>query len=422
MKIFIKNKYIASAFFYTGTSGLLALLPLLLLPIITIHVSASEYGSYVTYILICKVMCSVLSLGYIECLAREFSFNSKEGFSRHFTNAIYNVSIWSFIVFFVITISCRYLFPDIGLPVIYVSIICLVGYSQFIINSLLSIFQMSSRPVCFSYIKVALFSLEYSTVFVLIWLGDISNIDLLNAYVASHAIVLAFCLLYLIKNRILVLDYKPKLFGSSLRTSLPLVPHEIGGLILSFSDRFMINYFIGPSAVAVYAIGYQFGQVVSLVDTAVNKAWIPWLYKELHKKLIAKRKIIVSCLLYIVGLIVFSIVICNLGFYIIKVFYKPEYAMSAEVILYIALAFVIFGMYKVFASFLFFYKKTLFLGFATVVTVIINLLLSVYFVPKFGVLGAAYSTLISFSLLCIFVIIYLYYLLKWSNVPGVKIL
>lgn len=412
MKSLLKSKYVTSAIFYTGTSGLLALLPLLLLPVITSHISASGYGVYVTYVLICKVMCSIVSLGYIECLAREFSCQSTVVFSKYYTNALYNVTVWSLAVFIIICVLSINLSYNMDIPNALIPAICIIAYFQYIINSVLSIFQMSSRPALFGAVKMALFLLEYGMVILLICFKDISHFDLIYAYLLSHITVVSACVYFLFKRKLVQLDTKPRLFDPNLRASLPLVPHEIGGLILSFSDRFMINHFIGTAAVAIYAIGYQFGQVVSLVDTAVNKAWIPWLYKELQKSNIAKKRIVWSCLAYVFALIVFSLFVSYLSSYVIDAFYPSEYEQSREVVIYIAFAFVIFGIYKVFAGFLFFYKKTAFLGLATVVTVFINVLLSAHLVPAYGIVGAAYSTLISFSSLCLFVFIYLYFLVK----------
>lgn len=412
MKLFLKSKYVSSAIIYMATSGLLALLPLLLLPIITSHISASEFGIYVTYILVCKIMCSVLSLGYIECFAREFSCNSPAEFSKYYVNALYNVSVWSALLICVTSFLFFNFELNTSIDFIYVPLLFFVAYSQFVINSLLSIFQMGSNPVRFGMIKMLLFTLEYGLVIVLILYKSISYQDLLNAYVFSHVVVLAVSLCILVNRKILVYDSDVRLFDKNLRYSLPLVPHEISGLVLSFSDRFLINHFMGTSAVAVYAIGYQFGQIVSLVDTAVNKAWIPWLYKELQKDNVQQEKVIFSCLAYVASLIIFSIFVCYAASYVIVFFYSREYALSAEIVFFIALAFVVFGIYKIFAGFLFFHKKTKILGAFTFTTVAINIFLSANFIPAYGIVGAAYSTLISFIVLCSFVSCYFFILIK----------
>jgi O-antigen/teichoic acid export membrane protein len=412
MKLFLKSKYVSSAAIYIVTSGLLALLPLLLLPVITSHISVSDFGIYITYLLACKIMCSVLSLGYIECLAREFSCNTPFGFSKYYVNALYNVSVWSAFVMCLASFIFLSVELNISIDFIYVPLLFAIAYSQFVIGSLLSIFQMGSNPVRFGVIKVLLFTLEYGSVIALILFKSISYQDLLNAYVFSHVVVAAISICILIDRKILVFGSGVKLFDKNLRYSLPLVPHELSGLVLSFSDRFMINHFMGTSAVAIYAIGYQFGQVVSLVDTAVNKAWVPWLYKELQKDNVQREKIIFLCLAYVAGLIFFSILVYYMASYIIVSFYSREYALSAEVVLYIAFAFVVFGIYKIFAGFLFFHRKTKILGLLTFGSVVVNILLSSHFIPAYGIIGAAYSTLISFIVLCSLVSCYFFTSMK----------
>lgn len=412
MKLFLKSKYLSSAAIYMVTSGLLALLPLLLLPVITSRIPVSDFGIYITYLLTCKIVCSVLSLGYIECLAREFSCNTPVGFSKYYVNALYNVSAWSAFV----TCLASFIFFSVelrlGIDFIYVPLLFIIAYSQFVIGSLLSIFQMGSNPVRFGVIKVLLFTMEYGSVIALISFKNISYQDLLNAYIFSHLVVAAISIFILVDRKILVFSSSIKLFDKNLRYSLPLVPHELSGLVLSFSDRFMINHFMGTSAVAVYAIGYQFGQVVSLVDTAVNKAWVPWLYKELQKDNIQKGKIISLSLAYVAVLICFSIIVYHAASYIIFSFYSREYALSAGVVMCIAFAFVVFGVYKFFAGFLFFHRKTKVLGLLTFGTVVVNVSLSYHFIPLYGIIGAAYSTLISFIVLCSLVSCYFFASIK----------
>ncbi|MBN8444751.1 MAG: oligosaccharide flippase family protein [Gammaproteobacteria bacterium] len=414
MKKYIKNMHVSSALIYAGASAVMAMIPLLLLPIFTSFVSTSQYGIYVTFVLVSKIGCSLISLGYIECLAREFTSASKDEFAKIYTNAVFVVSIWSVFIssciLIVNTLDFYFLKYLSSVSPFYIFSACLIAFSQFVINSLLSIFQMSSKPYFFSTIKVSLLIIEYFIVFTLIFLKDITDVDLIGSYLAAHLLILCASLFYLVRNNYILKSHSVRLFDPNLRTSLPLVPHEIGGLILSFSDRFMINYYIGSSAVAVYAISYQFGQIVSLVDAAVNKAWIPWLYKELQKEIVLKSKIVKVCCLYLCFLLLFAVSVSNVGAFIVNNFYNSEYKSSSSLIFYVAMAFVVFGVYKIFAGFLFFYKKTIFLGFSTIVSVISSVLLGAYLIPEYGINGAAYSTLISFSILCVMVMSYLFYL------------
>ncbi|HEX3051812.1 MAG TPA: oligosaccharide flippase family protein, partial [Aggregatilineaceae bacterium] len=61
--------------------------------------------------------------------------------------------------------------------------------------------------------------------------------------------------------------------------SLPLVPHLISTWALNFSDRLILANYVSLDRVGVYAVGYQFGLVISVLIAAINNAWTPWYFR-----------------------------------------------------------------------------------------------------------------------------------------------
>ena len=66
---------------------------------------------------------------------------------------------------------------------------------------------------------------------------------------------------------------------AALAFSLPLVPHLISAWALNFSDRIILGNFVSLDDVGLYAVGYQFGLVVSVLITGMNNAWTPWYFR-----------------------------------------------------------------------------------------------------------------------------------------------
>ncbi len=398
-----QSKYVRSAFIYAGVNGSVAILPLLLIPVITRFVEVEEYGLYIIFVVIAKLLCSGVSLGYVECIAREFTSHKKDEFKYYLSNCIITVFTWSLFIF-ILTSWLGELFESYTkIPSVFYYLLFFVAFNQFVNNCLLTIFQMSSKAIQFGFIRIGVFVIEYVSVLCALYFFDLGLTGLILSYVLSHIIVGISALIFLIRTGLLGANFSFDRLWASLRTSLPLIPHELGGILLSFSDRLMIGYYLNPGAVGVYAIGYQFGQVVSLVDTAVNKAWIPWLFKELGNAKCNFRAIFISCLIYIFALIGLALFVGFAGSWIIELIYSSAYLEGKNVTIWIAMAFSSFGIYKVAAAFVFYTRNTFVLGIATPSIVIINLVLDYFLIPLHGIVGAAEATFISFLLLAIII-------------------
>ena len=85
-----------------------------------------------------------------------------------------------------------------------------------------------------------------------------------------------------------------------------MIPHVVGGIIITLSDRFFIESMVSLEMVGIYSVGYMFGMVVILFTTAFLKAWSPWFYKMLsNANYQNKIKIVKYSYLYI--LVIFII-------------------------------------------------------------------------------------------------------------------
>ena len=61
--------------------------------------------------------------------------------------------------------------------------------------------------------------------------------------------------------------------------ALPIVFHNLSGLILSQSDRVMLQYSSSFSYVGIYSLAYSFGSIISTIWNALNNSWVPFYYE-----------------------------------------------------------------------------------------------------------------------------------------------
>lgn len=85
--------------------------------------------------------------------------------------------------------------------------------------------------------------------------------------------------------------YKGKCFFNkrywkyALLFNVPLIPHYLANYALGQSDRIMIGKLIGSSEAAFYSVAYTISMMMMLIISAINNSFIPYLYKELDKKM-----------------------------------------------------------------------------------------------------------------------------------------
>ena len=76
--------------------------------------------------------------------------------------------------------------------------------------------------------------------------------------------------------------------------------------------------------------------------------------------------------------------------------YSGRYIEAADVAVTLALGGLCLGVYYIYVSGLFFFKKNTMVPVVTVVSGTINIVLNLFWIPSYGLLGAAWATLVSY--------------------------
>jgi O-antigen/teichoic acid export membrane protein len=232
----------------------------------------------------------------------------------------------------------------------------------------------------------------------------------------SYAIFFIVGLGYIKKHNYIVLKYDKAVFRNLLKVSLPLIPHVLGGVLLTMSDRIFIEKMIDLETVGVYSVGYTFGMIVLLFSQSFIKAWNPWFYKKLASPSDKNKRLIVRySYLYIIGILVLSLFVAFFGSYILPYFVDEAYHQAAKYIFWISIGYSMFGVYQIFFPYLVHIEKTSFLAISTTIAAISNLILNYVCIKSFGAIGAAYATFLSYFLLFLLVSVYTqtHYKMPW---------
>lgn len=168
-------------------------------------------------------------------------------------------------------------------------------------------------------------------------------------------------------------------------------------------DILMLKNFsnITLSALGIYSIGLALAEKTFFIGDAVKEMLLHDLAKKDNNEKVAK----LTRLTFFASIIL-SILIIILSRFIINLLYGEEYLYATHIlnISLIGTGFMVF--FILVSQYNLVKAKQYFTNLFLIITIIINFILNIIFIPKYGIIGAAVATTISYICNAIFFIIY----------------
>lgn len=183
----------------------------------------------------------------------------------------------------------------------------------------------------------------------------------------------------------------------ALKFGIPLIPHVLSGFVLSMFDRVIINQIVGPSQTGLYSFAYNIGIIMNVVVMAMNKSWVPIFYEALENKALAKIQKIAnyySCVVFFAAL--FLIFFSR---EIVMLIADENYYTALSAVPIIVCGYVFVFLYTLFGNYAFYLKRTGLISINTVIAGTFNIVTNYLFIPRYGYIAAAWTTLASYALL-----------------------
>jgi O-antigen/teichoic acid export membrane protein len=273
------------------------------------------------------------------------------------------------------------------------------------------------KPIKYSIFNLSQIVLHFTITTILIVVFKFNWLGILLGILISLLTLNFLSINHLVRNKLIRGRLNIKQIKYALMLGSPLVLQRIGGLLINKSDALFISIMLGKDVLGIYAVGYQIGMVVLLFQDAFGKAWRPYVFKKLNQNKLTDKIEIVKLSYLLMGLyLLFPIVIYFLSPLIFRIFINERYHDSIIIAPLIALAYSFLGMYKLVTLYIFYMKRTGLLSSFTVINGGINMILNYVFISIFGVLGAAYATILSMFIIFIvaFIISNRVYPMPWN--------
>lgn len=202
-----------------------------------------------------------------------------------------------------------------------------------------------------------------------------------------------FFIYQLLKGRKLCI---PKFWKFALAFNIPLIPHYLSEMVLTQSDRIMIEKYVSATATANYSTAYSVATMLQLFMSAISASFLPWAYSCLkHKKYDDMKKMGVIITVIMCGLILLMMLFAP---ELIFIFAGNKYADAIYVIPPISMSVFFMLMYDLFSTIEFYYGKTVRVMLASIVCASMNVFLNWLLIPRFGYYVAGYTTLFCYML------------------------
>lgn len=384
------------------TQLLVALSGIMLLPLITKTMGAHDYGIWAQVQVTIILVMSFAGLGLPFAMTRFLAAKTnKEEIQEEF----YSVFCLVFLVTLIFSIILIALAD-------FIAGAFFEGATDIVRITGLIILVWSLNWVCLSFFRTFRQMKKYS-IFVIAdaytQIGLIAYL-ILNGHglfsivlaVLAVRVVIFFGLFFLIKSQIGIRRPHFSRIREYLSFSLPTIPGLISAWVVGFSDRYVIGYFLGAASVGVYSAAYTLGSILFMLASVLSFVLPPTLSKLYDEGRTDEVKTHLSySLKYLLMMAIpFVCGAAALSKQVLRLFSTVEIASQGYyVVPLVALATLVLCVGGSFGYILTLVKKTKITGTAYTLAALINLGLNLLIVPIWGILGAAITTLIAYSVL-----------------------
>jgi O-antigen/teichoic acid export membrane protein len=192
---------------------------------------------------------------------------------------------------------------------------------------------------------------------------------------------------------------KPLILCDALRYSLPLVPHQLAGWVMSMLDRWIIANTWGVAQAGVYSLAFQIAQASNIFSNSVNQAFVPILFRQLSAGRGLASNLLNLNAIYALGLVLFSIAFA-VGFLTIAPhFLSADYQSVLTYGPWLIFSFLTLAGSRIASNFLLFYGRTGMMAASTISAALLSVFLNLWLVPVYGVIGACWTSAATFFFL-----------------------
>jgi O-antigen/teichoic acid export membrane protein len=185
----------------------------------------------------------------------------------------------------------------------------------------------------------------------------------------------------------------------------PLIVSGVAGFALHSADRFMLRWCYpgdGEAAraeIGIYGLAYRLGYVINfLILDPFLLIWFPFIFAVRGAD--EQQRVMARITTYVVAAMTFgSLALAVVAKDLVALMATEGYQAAAGIVPVILLGYVFWGLYELFHTPFFITKRTKSLPLIVGAAAFTNIALNLFWIPRYGALGAAWATVLAFVVL-----------------------
>ena len=396
IKLSSNKKLAGNTIIYTVSSLINKIIPFVLLTIITRYLTTEEYGIASMIAVSCQVIAPFIMMGVSAAFIRKFIEEGEEDNRIYLFNGILVMTVLSVFVSVLLILFHSSLEKLTAIPNEFITSVITISISNVFYDTGLAVIEAKEKPKEYLFLQVG-FSLLNAvlSIWLVVWL----HLGL-RGYVISLSVVgvlkLIISIWSMIKEIGIIISIQKKYIRDIvLSFGIPMIPTQLKGTVLTYSDRLFITNMVALSATGVYSVGSQFAQPIEVLCQSFNLAFVPWLYKKLNTgDNETKKKIVKLTYLYDLAFLFGSIVWALIARFMLQFWVGEDFAEGGLYIMLLSIGFAFHAMQMMVVNYIYYVKKVNLYSFVTMIILSLNLLLDYVFINKNGTIGAAQATMV----------------------------
>jgi O-antigen/teichoic acid export membrane protein len=187
-----------------------------------------------------------------------------------------------------------------------------------------------------------------------------------------------------------------KMAGKLFKFGYPFVFSGLGAFILTYSDRYFLKYYAQLSSVGIYSLGYKFGFLLAMFPVRpLFNIWMVQRFEIITQK-DYERTFNQFLSWFVILTLSVGLVISLFSGNVLRVMAAPSFWEAYKIVPIIVLAYFFQACTDYFNFGILYSGRTKHMAYGTILSAAVIIILSFLLIPRYGIYGAAWATLISF--------------------------
>jgi O-antigen/teichoic acid export membrane protein len=375
------------------------LLGFILIPLYNNYISIGPFGNLAVMEITILFLTAILHFGIFSGHQRYFFIEKEKNnygtflFNNYAGNLV--LTLISILPFLLFSSQISILFFDNTSQAGNLRIMFWIVVSEILCTLPFQILQFEEKPI--KYILLSVFKLTLSFLLTIYFVKSLSmGIEgILWARFAGAAATAAIMLFLVVVPRI-KFKWDFSLLWLSMKFGLPAIAGNLGFLIFQMNDRYMLNWLSTDIETGKYSFGFKIANFVNLIFVStIGMSFMPSIFskeKDENNTRYYRKMLTYYCFLIAFVILGFLFSYRELLSLVVK---NKDYWDGLKVVPVLSLSFMVMGMNYFVGIGLYLKNKMHQFLFPSITAVLLNITMNYFFIPRWGMMGAAFSTLFS---------------------------